>query len=76
MVLQITILRGSVIRFRYAVNYVFEPDFSYAIDPDTTSGYSVLELVEKDTEYVLRPPGLISWWIKKPLRYQISDLGG
>ncbi len=51
VVLQITILRGSVIRFRYAVNYVFEPDFSYAIDPDTTSGYSILELVEKDTEY-------------------------
>ena len=74
VVLQITILRGSVIRFRYAVNHVFEPDFSYAIDPDATSGYSVLELVEKDMEYVITTARLHVLVDKKTLRIQISDL--
>ncbi|WP_324025890.1 glycoside hydrolase family 31 protein [Maribacter sp. BPC-D8] len=76
VVLQITILRGSIIRFRYATNYNFEPDFSYAIDPDATMGYSKLEIVENDTEYVVATARLSILVDKKTLRTQISDLEG
>ena len=31
VVLQITVLRNSMLRFRYATEHNFEPDFSYAI---------------------------------------------
>ncbi|WP_299324433.1 glycoside hydrolase family 31 protein [uncultured Maribacter sp.] len=76
VVLQITILRGSIIRFRYATNYNFEPDFSYAIDPDATMGYSKLEIVENDTEYIVATARLSILVDKKTLRTQISDLKG
>ena len=39
VILQVTILRDSVVRFRYATEYVFEPDFSYAISEDVNLGY-------------------------------------
>jgi len=76
VVLQITILRGSIIRFRYATNYNFEPDFSYAIDPDATMGYSKLEVVENDTEYIISTARLSVLVDKMTLRTQISDLEG
>ncbi|TLP81671.1 glycoside hydrolase family 31 protein [Maribacter sp. ACAM166] len=76
VVLQITILRGSVIRFRYATNYNFEPDFSYAIDPEGIMGYSKLEVVENDTEYIISTTRLSVLVDKKTLRIQISDLSG
>lgn len=76
VVLQITILRGSIIRFRYATNYNFEPDFSYAIDPDAAMGYSKLEVVENDTEYVISTARLSILVDKMTLRTQISDLEG
>jgi len=76
VVLQLTILRGSIIRFRYATNYNFEPDFSYAIDPDATMGYSRLEVVETDTEYIVSTARLSILVDKMTLRTQISDLEG
>lgn len=76
VVLQITILRGSIIRFRYATNYNFEPDFSYAIDPEATMGYSKLEVIENDTEYIISTARLNVLVDKKTLRTQISDLDG
>ncbi len=76
VVLQVTILRGSVIRFRYATNYNFEPDFSYAIDPEGTVGYSKLEVEENDTEYVIITARVKVLVDKKTLRTQISDLEG
>ncbi|WP_300023376.1 glycoside hydrolase family 31 protein [uncultured Maribacter sp.] len=76
VVLQITILRGSIIRFRYATNYNFQPDFSYAIDPDATMGYSKLEVVENDTDYVISTARLSILVDKMTLRTQISDLEG
>ncbi|WP_405413766.1 glycoside hydrolase family 31 protein [Maribacter sp. Asnod1-A12] len=76
VILQITILRGSIFRFRYATNYNFEPDFSYAIDPDATMGYSKLEVIENDTEYIIATARLSILVDKKTLRTQISDLEG
>ena len=76
VVLQITILRGSLVRFRYATNYNFEPDFSYAIDPDSTMGYSKLDVVENNSEYIISTARLSILVDKKTLRIQISDIEG
>ncbi|WBL25180.1 glycoside hydrolase family 31 protein [Zunongwangia sp. HGR-M22] len=45
----VTVLRDSMLRFRYATHGVFENDFSYAIDNDHSHGYSVLEIIEDET---------------------------
>ena len=76
VILQITILRGSLIRFRYATNYVFEPDFSYAIDPKANLGYSTLDVEENETEYLIKTARVHILVDKKSLRTQISDLEG
>ncbi len=76
VVLEITVLRGSLIRFRYATNYVFEPDFSYAIDPEANLGYSKLEVIENDTEYIIETARVHILVDKKSSRTQISDLEG
>ena len=46
--LQITIVRDSVIRFRYATNSIFENDFSYAITKYASRGYNHLEITETE----------------------------
>ncbi|MGC1516921.1 MAG: glycoside hydrolase family 31 protein [Maribacter sp.] len=74
VVLQITILRGSIIRFRYATGYNFEPDFSYAINPEASLGYSKLEVTETETEYIVATARVKVLVDKKTTRIQISDL--
>ncbi|MGB5435811.1 MAG: glycoside hydrolase family 31 protein [Maribacter sp.] len=76
VVLQITVLRNSALRFRYATENVFEPDFSYAISEDASRGYSSLEVDETATEYLIRTSKLKVLIDKKSLRVQISDLEG
>ncbi|WP_109853210.1 glycoside hydrolase family 31 protein [Aquimarina sp. AU58] len=53
VILQVTILRGSVIRFRYATDNNFEKDFSYAISETGARGYSMLKVIETDVEYTI-----------------------
>lgn len=53
VILQVTILRGSVIRFRYATDNNFEKDFSYAISETGARGYSMLKVDETDLEYTI-----------------------
>ncbi|WP_299435828.1 glycoside hydrolase family 31 protein [uncultured Maribacter sp.] len=76
VVLQITVLRDSVLRFRYATDYIFEPDFSYAISEDANKGYNVLEVREQDTEYIIETEKLKVLVDKNTMRTQISDLEG
>ena len=44
----ITVVRDSMLRFRYATDGIFEKDFSYAIDEDQPHGYSVMDITEDD----------------------------
>ena len=53
VILQLTILRDSLVRFRYATEHVFEPDFSYAISEDVNLGFKDLEVKEEVPEYVI-----------------------
>ena len=76
VVLQITVLRNSAIRFRYATDYVFEPDFSYAISENASRGYNLLEVDETKSEYVISTSKIKVLVDKQTLRIQISDLEG
>ncbi len=76
VVLQITVIRNSTIRFRYATDYVFQPDFSYAISPTAPRGYNHLEAKETKTEYLIFTTKIKVLIDKQSLRIQISDLEG
>ena len=73
VILQVTILRGSVIRFRYATDNNFENDFSYAISEDGARGYSVLEVDELEKEYKITTRRVIIYIDKTNLRTTIKD---
>ncbi len=76
VILQLTVLRDSALRFRYATEHVFEPDFSYAISEDASRGYNSLDVSETETEYLIETAKLKVLVDKKTLRTQISDLDG
>ena len=76
VILQITVLRNSALRFRYATDYVFQPDFSYAISENASRGYNQLEASETTTEYLIETSKLKVLVDKKTLRIQISDKDG
>ncbi|WP_350291439.1 glycoside hydrolase family 31 protein [uncultured Croceitalea sp.] len=74
VILELTVMRDSAIRFRYATEHVFEPDFSYAISDDVSLGYNELDVKEEPPEYVITT-GKIKIYIKKSnLKVQITDL--
>ncbi len=76
VILEITVLRDSALRFRYATENIFEPDFSYAISEDASTGYNELEMEETPTEYLISTAKLKILVDKQTLRTQISDLEG
>ncbi|SFR49259.1 alpha-glucosidase [Robiginitalea myxolifaciens] len=76
VILEITVIRNSVLRFRYATQHTFEPDFSYAIDPDASRGFNELLEEETTTDYRIFTSKLQILVDKKTLRVQISDLEG
>ncbi|MGB5170301.1 MAG: glycoside hydrolase family 31 protein [Eudoraea sp.] len=76
VILELTVLRNSAIRFRYATDYNFQPDFSYAISPDASRGYNKLETLETKTEYVIITSKIRVLVDKSTLRTQISDIEG
>jgi alpha-glucosidase len=76
VILQITVLRNSALRFRYATEEVFQPDFSYAISENASRGYNTLEVSETKTEYLIETSKIKVLVDKKSLRIQISDLEG
>ncbi|MBD1260793.1 glycoside hydrolase family 31 protein [Maribacter polysiphoniae] len=76
VILQITVLRNSALRFRYATENVFEPDFSYAISEDANRGYGSLDVEEKEDYYLILTSKLRVLVDKSTLRIQISDTEG
>ena len=57
--LQVTVVRDSVIRFRYSTTGKFENDFSYGITIHASRGYSFLDVTENATHYILTTSKLI-----------------
>ncbi len=76
VILELTILQDSALRFRYATENLFEPDFSYAISDDASNGYNRLEVIKSDTEYWVLTETLRILVDRSTLRIQISDLEG
>ncbi len=76
VILQITVLRGSVLRFRYATDNNFENDFSYAISETGARGYSKLEVVEEKDAYKVITSKVIVEVTKSELKTSIYDLEG
>ena len=74
VILQITVLRDSVFRVRYATESVFEPDFSYAISEDVSLGYNKLEIEDAIPVYIIKTAKLKIHINKSNLKLQITDL--
>lgn len=74
VVLQITVHRDSVLRFRYATSGVFEKDFSYAITKYASRGYNFLEVSEDTEKYIIITSKLICHVSKSDMRTAMYDV--
>jgi alpha-glucosidase len=74
VILKVTILRDSLIRFRFTTKGYFSNDFSYAIDKTQLHGYNFLELTEEETYFQIRTSKVICKIQKADLRLSIYDL--
>ncbi len=73
VILQVTIIRGSVVRFRYATDNNFEKDFSYAISEKGVRGYSELEVKEHKEEYEITTKRIKIYIAKDNIQVTIKD---
>ena len=73
VVLQLTVRRDSILRFRYSTTGNFEPDFSYAITKYASRGYNQLDVVEENDTYKVTTKKLICHISKSDLRVAILD---
>ncbi|MDB4297505.1 glycoside hydrolase family 31 protein [Flavobacteriaceae bacterium] len=73
VILRMTILRDSVVRFRYTTDGQFENDFSYAIAEDAVNGYNKLQVTEDDDKCIITTAKLVINIFKKDLRSEIFD---
>lgn len=71
--LQVTVVRDSVLRFRFTTTSVFEKDFSYAITKYSSRGYNFLDITEDDSFYIITTSKLICNISKADLRSFIYD---
>ncbi|MFH6962987.1 glycoside hydrolase family 31 protein [Flavobacterium plurextorum] len=74
VILKVTILRDSLIRFRFTTKGYFSNDFSYAIDKSQLHGYNFLELTEEETYFQIRTSKVKCKIQKSDLRLSIYDL--
>lgn len=76
VVLELQVLRDSVLRFRYGTRGKLEPDFSYAIDKDGLRGYNHLEITEEKEFYIISTSKLVCEIEKASLQHKIYDKKG
>jgi len=76
VILQMTVLRDSLIRFRYTTKGYFSNDFSYAIDKSQSHGYNQLEVTELKDHYLVTTSKVQVKVYKVDLRIFIYDLDG
>lgn len=74
--LEITVVRDSVFRFRYATNGTFQKDFSYALSKNAVTGYNFLDYIEFDDRYEIKTTKLVLHISKSDLRKTIYDING
>ncbi len=76
VILKVTILRDSMIRFRYTTKGYFSNDFSYAIDKNQSHGYNFLEVTEDENHYLIQTSKVICKIHRDDMRVDIFDLEG
>ncbi|MGB2273155.1 MAG: DUF4968 domain-containing protein, partial [Flavicella sp.] len=74
VILQVTVLRDSILRFRYTTVGKFDNDFSYAISSKSNRGYNHLEIEEDEESYKITTSKLICVIYKNDLRKSIYDV--
>jgi alpha-glucosidase len=74
VILKVTVLRDSLIRFRYTTKGYFSKDFSYAIDKNYSQGYNFLEVTEEAEFYKIHTSKVKCTIQKRDLRVSILDL--
>ncbi len=67
VILQLTVVRDSVLRFRYSTTGNFEKDFSYAITKYASTGYNKLEITEDKERFIITTRKLICHVYKESL---------
>ena len=73
VVLQVTVQRDSILRFRYSTTGVFEKAFSYAITKYASRGYNFLEVTEDLDKYIITTSKLICHIAKVDMRTALYD---
>ena len=68
VVLEITVVRDSVLRFRYSTSLDFDRDFSYGITKYASRGYNKLEVDEDKEKYIINTQKLICHVSKENLK--------
>jgi alpha-glucosidase len=76
VLLQVHIVRDSILRFRYAPDGFFAKDFSYAIDEQQPHGFNELTVQETDTTVVITTKKIQCFVAKQDLRIGLYDLDG
>ncbi|MFN3756843.1 MAG: TIM-barrel domain-containing protein, partial [Flavobacterium sp.] len=76
VVLKITVLRDSLLRFRYTTKGYFNKDFSYAIDKNQSHGYNELQVTEHKDFYLITTSKIKCRILKSNAKITIFDLDG
>ena len=76
IILELTVLRDSMLRFRYATRRKFEDDFSYAISEERNSGYNHLEVTDEADFYIVTTDELVCKIEKASLQTKIYNKDG
>ncbi|MBZ9651154.1 glycoside hydrolase family 31 protein [Psychroflexus montanilacus] len=76
VVLEMTVIRDSVLRFRYGTRNKLETDFSYAISEDRITGYNKLEVSEEVDHYIITTSKLVCKIEKISLQKKIYNTKG
>lgn len=76
IILELSILRDSVLRFRFGTRGQLEPDFSYAISEKSIKGYNKLEITEDVENYIVTTSKLVCKIKKQSLQHKIYDVKG
>ncbi len=76
VIMEMTIVRDSVFRFRYGTRHNLEADFSYAISEDRITGYNKLEISEDLEHYIVTTSKLVCKIEKISLQKKIYNTKG
>ncbi|MBC5838307.1 glycoside hydrolase family 31 protein [Flavobacterium muglaense] len=76
VILKVTVLRDSLIRFRFTTKGYFSNDFSYAIDKTQLHGYNFLSITEEADYYQIVTSKIKCVIQKADMRKSIYDLAG